>query len=308
MILNDSNLNNIRKVTSAIFGGELSKLLADGPWQEFTELLPFGTSKLDMGWLGTVGEMQIWAGPKDVRGIEAYKYELIPDPYELTVGIHKHKLADAAGTPGEVARFLGLDHVAREMARKAAHWYPRITTDALLAGSDAGSLCYDGVPMFDGSHPGKDANGAATTYSNEDTSDNVNDYFLIDSRAVKPALLGERDRPAIMPHTTGDTYWLNGLYLIGAEARGSVKYGEPRGTFRSTKTMNLANVRAHINTMAAYRDDKGTELGIVPDILLVGRSLRFTAEDLLNKQVEATGESNMGRSLGLRLVYNPLMP
>lgn len=304
MIINDSNLADIRKVTSAIFDDTLGKLLAeDSIFREFTEIVPMSTSKADAGWLGSTPEMKIWAGPKAVKSVSAYKYELEPDPFEATVGIHKHKLEDANGTPGEVARLIGADMIARNMAKKAALWYPVQTTAALAAGSDAGSLCYDGNPMFDGSHP----DGVGGTYSNEDPSADVNPYYLIDSRGVAPILFGERERPNIRPHVTGDLFFLEGEWLLGAEGRGVAKYGEPRTCFRSTKTMSVANLRAHISLMNAYTDDYGSQLGVDPDILVVGRSLRFTAQDVLDKAILATGEENMGRKLGLRLVYNPFM-
>jgi phage major head subunit gpT-like protein len=261
------------------------------------------TSKLDTGWLGSTPEMQAWDGVKDAKDVSAYKYELEPTPFEATVKIHKHKLEDASGTPGEVARFLGLDHIARNMAAKAALWYPVQTTLALTNGSDAGSLCYDGLPMFDGSH--LDGNG--DTYSNEDTSGDVDPYYLIDSRGVKPIVMGERERPNIRPHVSGDLFFLEGMWLIGAEGRGAFKYGEPRTTFRSDKTPSVANIRTHINTMATYVDDYGSQLAVVPDVIMYGRSLRFTIGDVLDKATLATGEDNDGRRLGLRGVYNPFM-
>jgi len=304
MIINDSNLAAIRKVTSAIFDDELGRLLPDDSiWRQFTELVPFGTSKLDAGWLGSVPEMKLWNGPKVIKDVSAYKYEIEPDPFEATVGIHKHKLEDARGTPGEVSRLIGADHIARQMARKAAQWYPVQCTAALTNGSTAGYLSYDGVPMFDGSHP----DGVGSTYSNEDTSGDVDPYYLIDSRGVMPVIFGERERPNVRPHANGDLNFLEGLWLLGAEGRGVAKYGEPRTAFRSTKTLSLANLRTHIGTMNAYTDDYGSQLGIDPDIIMVGKSLRFTAQDVLDKAILSTGEENMGRKLGLRLVYNPYM-
>jgi phage major head subunit gpT-like protein len=309
MITNDSTLNNLRKVTAAIFAEHLSSLLADANFREFTEVIPCSTEKVDTGWLGSAPSMRQWLpGPKVVHDIAAYSYEISVKPFESTIGIHKHKLRDAQGTPSEVVRLLGLDHVMRQMAKKAALWYPVESTTVLLAGSDSGANSYDGVPMFDGSHPGVDANGAATTYSNENTSAAANDWYLIDTRSTKPVVFAENQAPMVEPHISGDHYFLNGEYLIGAEARGAAKYGEPRACYRSTAALTLANVRAHADIMAAYRDDKGALLGVVPDVLLVGRSLRFTAIDLLTKEVLSTGESNMGRALGLRLVYNPFMP
>jgi phage major head subunit gpT-like protein len=304
MIINDSNLNDIRKVTASIFGEELDKLLAVSVHNEYTDILGMTTSKLDTGWLGSVPEMKAWVGSKDVRDVNAYKHEIEPDPFESTVGVHKHKLEDAAGTPGEVARFLGLDHIARSMARKAALWYPVQTTAALTAGSTSGNNSYDGVPMFDGSHPNKHD---GTTFSNEDTSGDVNPWYLIDSRGVKPILFGERERPNIRPHTTGDLMFLDGLWLIGAEGRGKAEYGEPRTTFRSTKSVTVANIRTHINTMATYVDDYGSQLAVDPDVVMYGKTLRFTFDDILNKSILATGEENDGRRLGLRGVYNPFM-
>ncbi len=303
MIVNDSNLADIRKVTTAIFGGRLEELLAKSVHTAYTLVLPMTTSKMDTGWLGSTPEMQLWSGPKDVKDVSAYSYELIPDPFEATVGVHKHKMEDAQGTPGEVARFLGLDHIARNMADKAALWYPVQTTLALTNGSDAGNLSYDGVPMFDGSHP----DGVGGTYSNEDTSGDVNPYYLIDSSGVKPIVMGERERPNIRPHTTGDLAFLEGLWLIGAEGRGAFKYGEPRTTFRSDKSVTIANLRTFMDTMAGYTDDYGSRLGIVPDTVMFGRSLRFTFDDILNKGILATGEENDGQRLGLTPVYNPFM-
>ena len=303
MIVNDSNLRSIRKIAAALFGGHLESFLADSVHTVFTDVIPMSTESMDAGWLGSVPEPGLWVGPKNVKSVSAYKYELDVDPYEATIGVHKHKLQDAAGAPAAVAGAIGLPHLMRNMAQKAALWYPVQTSLALTNGSDAGSLSYDKVPMFDGSHP----DGTGGVYSNEDTSANVQPWYLIDSRGVKPILFGEREKPNVATQMDGDNAFLNGEYLIGVEARGKAKYGEPRSTFRSTKTPSLANIRAHMDTMAAYTDDYGSQLGIVPDTVLVGRSLLFTFQDILDKPILSTGESNMGTRLGLRLVYNPFM-
>src|SRR3546814_19870807 len=53
------------------------------------------TTKIETyGFLGEMPAFRKWVGDKRVKSLEEKAYQLINDPYEATVGIHKHQIQD----------------------------------------------------------------------------------------------------------------------------------------------------------------------------------------------------------------------
>src|SRR3546814_14654125 len=60
------------------------------------------TTKIETyGFLGEMPAFRKWVGGKRVKSLEEKAYQLINDPYEATVGIHKQQIRSAARRVGK---------------------------------------------------------------------------------------------------------------------------------------------------------------------------------------------------------------
>ncbi len=80
----------------------------------------------------------------------------------------------------------------------------------------------------------------------------------------------------------------------------------------TTQPLNPDSLQSAISSMMLFKDDQGVPLGILPDTLLVGPRLRWTAMELLESQVvvvkSGSGDNTPYRNVlqgALRLVVSP---
>ena len=60
-------------------------------WPKIATEVKSSTETSDYGWIGEVPHLREWVGPKIVNRLKAHSYSLTNVPYEVTVGVHKHK-------------------------------------------------------------------------------------------------------------------------------------------------------------------------------------------------------------------------
>ena len=236
------------------------------------------------GFLGEMPAFRKWVGDKQIKSLDERAYQLVNDPYEATVGIHKHQIQDDN---------LGIyPSMFEGWGMEAEMWPDRLLFQALAQGH--ATACFDNQNFFDSDHPNYDE--AGSIYSNIDTTGAVNPWYLLDlSKPLKPLIFQEREKPHFWMITdvndskVADT----GRFGAYAEARGAAGYTMPFLAYRSTATLNEANFVAARDAMAAYVDDVGDPRGIVPTHLVHGVSNRAAAENLFKKMNLAGGESNI---------------
>jgi len=244
--------------------------------------VPSSTAVNTYGFLGDLPIFRKWVGEKRIKEVLEKVYQLINDPYEATLGIHKHQVADDQ---------LGLyPSIFEGWGMEAGAWMDRLRFEAMAAGHQR--ECFDGQNFFDTDHPKFDDTDG--TWSNNDTTDAAEPWYLVDlSKPIKPLIDQERETPHF--------WWDNdlksskvaetGIMTAYGEARGAVGYTLPFLAYRSTKVLNPANFILARDAMKAFTDDNGEPRGIRPTALIAGISNQQPAKDTFKANL-AGGESN----------------
>ncbi|MAK91786.1 MAG: head protein [Oleibacter sp.] len=141
MIVNKTTLNSIFTNTKATFNKAFTA--ADSKWQLIAMRVPSTTSVEDYAWLSNFPKMRKWIGEKFVKSLAAHKYSLKNDPYEATVAVHKHQIAD------DQIGFIGPQ--AEGAGESAKQWPDELVFDAVNKGTEV--VCHDGQYFFDTDHP-----------------------------------------------------------------------------------------------------------------------------------------------------------
>lgn len=244
--------------------------------------VPSSTAVNTYGFLGDLPIFRKWVGEKRIKEVLEKKYQLINDPFEATLGIHKHQVADD---------MLGLYPAIFEgWGQDAGAWMDRLRFEAL----DQGNLreCFDGQNFFDDEHPQFD--DAGSTWSNIDTSDEGEAWYLVDlSKPIKPLIAQEREAPHFWwdNQLTSSKVADTGIMTAYGEARGAVGYTLPFLAYRSTAALDGDSYIAARDAMKAFKDDNGEPRGIRPTHLIAGISNQQLAKDTFKPNL-AGGESN----------------
>lgn len=236
------------------------------------------------GFLGEMPAFKKWVGDKQVKSLSERAYTLVNDPYEASVGIHKHQLSDDN---------LGIyPPLIEGWGQEAALWPDRLLFQALAQGHLLPG--FDNQNFFDTVHPNFDE--AGSTYSNMSAAGASQPWYLLDlSKPLKPLIFQTREEPHFwMTTNPNDSYVAEtGKYGCWAEARGAAGYTMPFLAYRSTQPLNADNYVAARDAMAAYVDEVGDPRGILATHCVFGVSNRSAAENLFKKQNLTGGESNI---------------
>ncbi|MDP2548488.1 Mu-like prophage major head subunit gpT family protein [Oceanobacter sp. 4_MG-2023] len=111
-------------------------------WPKIAMLMPSTTSQNDYAWLSNFPKMRRWIGAKHIKSLAAHKYTLVNDPYEATIGVHKHQIAD------DNIGFIGPQ--AQGAGYSAKQWPDELVIDAVNQGTS--QICHDGQYFFDTDH------------------------------------------------------------------------------------------------------------------------------------------------------------
>lgn len=240
------------------------------------------TTKVETyGFLGDFPIFRRWIGEKRIRSLDEKAYALVNEDFEVTRGIHKHKIQDDnLGLYGPLVNGWG---------DSAGQLKDRLSFEALQNGHVR--PCYDGQNFFDTEHPVGDA-----TVSNMSGNDSVQPWYLLDnSQALKPVLGQNRQDPifTMVTDPQNDHVFKTGEFLMGAEARRAAGYTFWQLAHRCTGPLNEANYVAACQAMEALKDDEGEPLGLKPTHVVVGISNKSAARNLFKKMNLTGGESNI---------------
>lgn len=269
MILNHQNVSDFFKTQSTIFKNAFADNVSK-QWMRIATEVNSTNESTDFGWLGEAPDMRQWLGAKIVKRLAAHSYSIVNDNWELTVGVDKHRLQD--DNFGIYSTF------TNAIARSAGHWVGKdLVFQALQDGISTN--CYDGQFFFDTDHP-----MAGSTFSNLQSGGGGNGYwYLLDTKhMIKPIIYLNRLAPQFFSVVSmSDTQvFLTGEFLYGVEARGAAGYGLWQTAYADNRALSLDNFRADRLAMRGITNDEGRELGIDPDVIVVGRANQDIAEDL----------------------------
>jgi phage major head subunit gpT-like protein len=277
MIINHANLNSFFRGLKTEFFNSLNSA-AKVQWSEIATKVNSTTSSEDYGWMGEVGPLREWIGPRIIQRLKAYNYTVANRLFEGTVGVKKTDLED--------------DHVgvyslwAQSLGAAAAKW-PDDMVFGLFLTADV-DTCYDGQPFFDTEHPvGRDTVTLTSNLLNDGGVNAAAPWYLLDTtRPIKPMLYQKRLDPefAVRTNITDEHVFNLDEYLAGVRARGNAGFGLWQTAQRNEGALDQAGLEAGILAMNSLVNDEGRELGINPNVLLVGRSKQFAAPKLIGAE------------------------
>lgn len=247
------------------------------------------------GWLGKFPSLQEWVGKRVVQQMEAHGYIIANKTFEGTVGISRDDFEDDN---------LGIySPIFQEMGRSAAVQPDEMIFDIL--GKGFSQPCYDGQNFFDKEHPvypKVDGTGDATNTANivEQAGFNGLPFYLLDcSRAVKPLIFQERRKPELVTRTRIDDehVFMDNEFLFGASTRRAAGYGFWQMAVAVKGDLTLENLWKGWQQMRAFEGDGGKKLGLKPTHIVVPVGLEKTAEQLLNRELFAEGNTTVSNEM-----------
>lgn len=156
------------------------------------------------GWMGEIGDMREWIGPRAVEGLSERSYQIYNKTYEKTVGVQRDKFEDS-----DIAN-AGI--VAAQMAERGKKLPDTLLKDLLQNGHTATAVAYDGQNFFDTDHPTVPGASGGT----------MSNYFTgtaltaANFRAVRAAMLNYRGEANRTISPSGSLYLVVPPALEGA--------------------------------------------------------------------------------------------
>jgi phage major head subunit gpT-like protein len=172
MLINKQNLSTIFVALSTIFNNAMAA--APSQWEQVAMKVTSTTASNDYAWLSKFPKMRKWIGEKNVKALEAAKYSIKNDDWEVTVEVDRNDIEDDN---------LGIYRPQAQMAGESAKQLPDEIVFALVVAGFS-TACYDGQYFFDTDHP-VGPQGAQVSVSNRGTK-----KLSIDTQAAAKASFG----------------------------------------------------------------------------------------------------------------------
>lgn len=125
-------------------------------WDKFSTLMPSGTTSNLYHWIAQIPGMRQWLGQRQINAAVLRDYSLTNVPYESTIALDKHKVADD--------QYGAFGVTVQAQGQAVARWPDERMAAAVEAGTSA--LCFDGQNFFDTDHPVSLEDSSLSTYSN----------------------------------------------------------------------------------------------------------------------------------------------
>ena len=260
---------------------------APNDWQKIAKLISSSTKSNTYEWLSQFPAFREWVGARQHKLLREVAYSVINRRWETTVDVQRTDIEDDnIGQYGTLAESAG---------QSAIDLKNDLVFQALAAGFE--ETCYDGQPFFDADHPvapNEDGSGAAVSVSNVQAGNAAPWVLLSTKRAPAALYLQERMAPQFDAKTStqSDSVFDFDVYSFGGRWRGEVAYGFWQCAFGSRAALDADHFNAAHAAMMKFKGDGLRQLGIVPDLLVVGPDLRAAASELLLSERLANGASN----------------
>ena len=278
MIVNQANMAGIYKTFNTVFNQAL------GTAESMVDLIAMRTPSVgrsvDYKWLGDFPGMKEWFGDRTIKDLSAYHYEITNKSFEATIEVDRDDIDDDQ---------IGVYTPMIQGLAQAAKTHPDVLAFALLAAGFA-TLCFDGQFFFDEDHQ-----VAGASVSN-DGAGAGNPWFLMDlSRPIKPLILQIRKTPQFVAQDNpeAENVFMRKKFRYGVDDRKNVGFGLWQLAYGSKDTLTEAHYITGRSAIMAFTNDELAPLGLKPTHLVVGGTNESAAKAIVEKQILATGESNI---------------
>lgn len=297
MLINADNLRTLRTALNAAFNGGFNEQAAgiDDYWA-FTEDVISPTGDEEYGWLDDIQMPRKWEGDRFIANVKQNAYRLIEEPYERTIGVKRRHI--------ETDRY-GLYAKRFQLMGKAARRHPAsMMFDQLLNGFSR--TCFDGQYFFDTDHP-----VAGGVVSNMQAGAGAA-WFLLDTRNfVKPLILQRAFREYIFESkedaNQSDHVFNRDEFLYGIRNYLVPGYGFWQLAFGSKAALDATNFGAAYNALMGMTNDNGEKLGVTPSLLVVGPGNREPALNVVKRERDTNGASNINYQ-AVDVLVTPWLP
>ena len=282
MLINPGNLKTLNTGFKAAFKRGLGQAASQRAIVATT--VPSSTKSEEYGWLGKVPGMREWLGDRVIQNVASHDYTIKNRDFELTVGVDKNDILDDN---------VGVYTPLMEEMGRSVEAHPDELVWALLKAGFV-TACYDGQNYFDTDHPVLDADGQEISVANTDGGAGEPWFLIDDSRALKPIIFQERQKPNFVAKTDPDdesVFWKK-EFVYGVDARYNVGFGFWQFCWGSKQPLDAARYKAARAAMLGMKGDFGRPLGVRPRKLVVGPSNESAALKLVNNELGPNGETN----------------
>lgn len=282
MDVNAQNLSILNTAVSTAFNNAFGA--AESSYQRIATVVPSTNSGNTYAWLGKSNQIREWLGPRVINRLQEHQYTIKNKKFEKTEAIGRDEIED-----DEYGVYMPL---FAQMGQDAKAFPDLLTFPLLKAGFE--TLCYDGQNFFDADHPVKEGSQIKSV-SNMQAGGGAPWFLLCTKRPIKPMIWQKRRDFNLVMKTNAqasDHVFMNDEYVWGTDGRCNAGFGLWQLAFGSKATLDEANFEKAFCAMESFKNDAGSPLGIVPDLLVVGPGGRAEAEKLLKALIKDGGASN----------------
>jgi phage major head subunit gpT-like protein len=282
MLINSGNLRSLGTAFSAAYKRGLG--MAASQLSVIATTVPSSTAQNEYGWLGKAPSMREWLGDRVINSIATSDYTVKNKDWEQTIGVSRNDIKDDN---------VGIYTPLFEEMGRATEAHPDQLAWALLKAGFA-TNCYDGQFFFDTDHPVLDENGDPQSVSNTGGGAGTPWFLFDDSRALKPIIFQEREKPNFVAKDNPDdeNVFRRKEFLYGVDARYNVGFGFWQFIYGSKQTLDATSYAAARAALSGMKGDYGRPLGLRGTVLVVPPSLESAGRKLLNSELGTGGETN----------------
>lgn len=255
-------------------------------WNKIATEVPSTTAQNAYPWLGDLPGLREWIGDRQIKQFGAHDYAIKNRKFEQTIGVKVDAIDDD--------EFGVYAPMFTAMGEAASLWPDEIVWGALRDGF--ATNCYDGQYFFDTDHPVYDAEGAQSgTVSNYQAGASSPWVLMNTRKALKPLIWQLRQAPNKLVRMDDDkdtNVFMRDQYLYGTKGRGNAGYGFWQMAYGSKAALDSTSLKAARLAMRSLKDERGRPIVNEPNLLVVGTGNADAAEELINKDRLANGESN----------------
>lgn len=281
MIINQGNLSNLFTGFKSSFntGFRSSKPM----WDQVATLVPSSAASEDYAWLGQYPKLREWLGDRQIKNMQANKYNIKNKKWESTIGVPREDIErDQYGIFSPLFAEMGY----------AASVHPDELIFGLLANAFT-TVCFDGQFMVDTDHPV--GTGVVSNYGGGAS----NPWFLMDlSRPLKPLIFQREKDYALRSMTRDDDeqVFMRDEYRYGVDSRVNVGFGFWQQVYGSKQAIDSAAFDAAYAAMMLFKSDDGRPLGIRATHIVAGPASRGAINQVVKAERNAAGATNTNQN------------
>lgn len=280
----------------------------DATVDQFVTSMPLSTLTMRFDFLKGDPEFRKWSGQRTFHQLDNSKYEVSYDDYENGLRVLRRDIINNIVGPYSIQSF--------SLGQQAKYLKPKLCAAALDAGSASTSLCFDGQPFFDVSHPVGEGDDVTlvSNYIGSGGASAASPWYMMDlSRPIKPIIHLEREPVRFYSFTDlkDQNVFNNREFLFAADASQGTGYGLWHSCFRIEDTATVQKILDTDFAMRDLRGDKKDEhgrrpkLGIKPTHIVYGATNRVRMFQLQQATIASTWTTDPNTSPGATDTQKP---